>query len=212
MKRIDKLIIKSSLESFALKALIPLVPHIIIERFNWYEERSHMLSQSVYNTVRLEILTVNDCNKNLSSLFAGNFPALKHLHVPINTLANDSILMLVKALDVMPNLEFLDFSYVVQGTPKNVSGTPVFKKKTDIYKMLAGVSMKVGSTKLKKLALRGCEIQKQEIKALRKVLDEGVYRLDISYNPLAEYVVDLLRDLNLVEVDLSGCQISDKGI
>ena len=112
----------------------------------------------------------------------------------------------------MPNLEYLDFSYVVQGTPKNVSGTPVFKKKTDIYKMLAGVSMNVGSTKLKKLALRGCEIQKQEIKALRKVLDEGVYRLDISYNPLAEYVVDLLKDLNLVEVDLSGCQLSDKGI
>ena len=44
LKRIDKLIIKSSLESFALKALIPLVPHIIIERFNWYEERSAMLS------------------------------------------------------------------------------------------------------------------------------------------------------------------------
>jgi len=96
--------------------------------------------------------------------------------------------------------------------PKNVSGTPVFKKKTDIYKMLAGVSMKVGSTKLKKLALRGCEISKQEIKALRKVLEEGVYRLDISYNPLAEYVVDLLKDLTLQEIDLSGCQISDKGI
>jgi len=29
---------------------------------------------------------------------------------------------------------------------------------------------------------------------------------------LAEYVVDLLKDLNLVELDLSGCQISDKGI
>ena len=81
----------------------------------------------------------------------------------------------------------------------------MFKKKTDIYKLLAGVSMKVSSTKLKKLALKGCEIGKQEIKALRKVLEEGVYRLDISYNPLAEHVVDLLKDLTLVELDLSGC-------
>jgi len=68
--------------------------------------------------------------------------------------------MLVKALDVMPELEYLDFSYVIQGTPKNVSGTPVFKKKTDIYKLLAGVSMKVSNTKLKKLAVRGCDIGK----------------------------------------------------
>ena len=136
------------------------MPYVVIERFNWYEERSNTLSQCIQNVVRLEILTVNDCNKILSSLFAGNFPSLKHLHLPINTLAMDSILMLVKALDVMPELEYLDFSYVVQGTPKNVSGTPVFKKKTDIYKLLAGVSMKVGSTKLKKLALRGCEIGK----------------------------------------------------
>jgi len=44
LKKIEKLVIKSSLESFALKALIPLVPHIVIERFNWYEERSSTLS------------------------------------------------------------------------------------------------------------------------------------------------------------------------
>lgn len=96
-----------------MKALIPLVPHIVIERFNWYEERSHTLSQCVQNTVRLDIHTVNDCNKNLSSLFAGQFPCLKHLHVPINTLATDSILMMIKGLEQMPVLEFLDFSYVV---------------------------------------------------------------------------------------------------
>jgi len=47
---------------------------------------------------------------------------------------------------------------------------------------------------------------------LRKVLEEGIYRVDVSYNPLAEFVVDLLKDLTLVELDLSGCQLSDKGI
>lgn len=40
---------------------------------------------------------------------------------------------------------------------------------------------------------------------MRKVLEEGVYRLDVSYNPLAENLVDLLKDLSLIEIDLSGC-------
>ena len=60
------------------------------------------------------------------------------------------------------------------------------KRKTDIYKMLQGISMKLAHTKLKKIGVRGCEIQKQEVKALKKVLDEGILRLDVSYNPLGD--------------------------
>ena len=52
--------------------------------------------------------------------------------------------------------------------------------------MLQGISMKLAHTKLKKIGVRGCEIQKQEVKALKKVLDEGILRLDVSYNPLGD--------------------------
>ncbi len=89
------------MEAFALRAIVPLVPHIIVERFNWYEERAKALANGALNTVRIDIYTVNDCNKNMSTFFAGNFPHLKHLHVPINVLALDSILMLIKALETM---------------------------------------------------------------------------------------------------------------
>jgi Ran GTPase-activating protein (RanGAP) involved in mRNA processing and transport len=60
--------------------------------------------------------------------------------------------------------------------------------------------------------LRGCEISKQETKALKKILDEGIKRIDVSYNPLADNVVDLLAGTSLLEIDLSGCQMTDKGM
>ena len=59
-------------------------------------------------------MTVNDCNKSLSTIFTGKFPILKYLHVPINCMLNDTMLMLIKALGAeMPMLEMLDLSYVL---------------------------------------------------------------------------------------------------
>ena len=72
--------------------------------------------------------------------------------------------------------------------------------------------MRVKSTSLKKISVKGCDIQKTEAKALRKVLDEGVLRLDASYNALGDLTVELIKGLRMLELDLSGCQLSKKGI
>jgi hypothetical protein len=112
---IEKLVIMSTVESFALKALIPFIPHIIVQKFNWFDERARVFSKNSQNIRKLEIQTVNDCNKSLSTYFNGSFPQLEFIHVPINTLQNDSMLMLIKALgESMPNLEFLDLSFMVE--------------------------------------------------------------------------------------------------
>jgi hypothetical protein len=117
-------------ETFALRATIPYVRHIVAEKFNWYEERARVFAECATQVETLQILTVDSCNKCLATFFAGKFPALVRIHVPFNCLQNDSVLMLIKAVDEgMPALEELDLSHVLQqvNTAK-VVGTPAKKK------------------------------------------------------------------------------------
>jgi len=60
--------------------------------------------------------------------------------------------------------------------------------------------------------VRGCEIGKLECRALKKVLDEGIQSLDLSYNPIADSLVELLAGTHLREANFSGCQLSEKSI
>ena len=107
----------STVESFAIKAILPHIPHVVVERFSWFDERARVFAENSMKIEKLEIRTVNDCNKCLSTLFNGKFPCLTFIHVPINCLQNDSMLMLIKALDEgMPILEVLDLSFVITNT------------------------------------------------------------------------------------------------
>ena len=137
---------QATLDIYSMRALIPLVPNLVFDRFNWYEEKTAAIAEGTTNTKSLKIYTVNDCNKALSTLFGSKFGNLEVLHVPINTLQNDSILMLIKGLESMPKLKLLDLSYVIMGPNQKINGTKVYKKQTDIYKLLAGVSMNVKYT------------------------------------------------------------------
>jgi hypothetical protein len=71
------------------------------------------------------------------------------------------MLMLCKCLDEgMSQLEALDFSYIIPNNANKLTGTPVYKKKTDMHKLLSGVAMKIKNTQVHKLAVRGCDIGK----------------------------------------------------
>jgi hypothetical protein len=89
----------------------------------------------------LEIHTQDQCNKALPTLFDGSFPKLKFLHIPMNCLASDSTIMLIKCVgEGLPQLEVLDLSYMLmQDKP---GGTPSKKEKSNAYKLLQGISMK----------------------------------------------------------------------
>ncbi len=61
--------------------------------------------------------------------------------------------------------------------------------------------------------MRGCEIGKLECRALKKVLDEGIQSLDLSYNPITDSLAELLAaGTHLREANFSGCQLSEKSI
>jgi|LauGreDrversion4_2_1035121.scaffolds.fasta_scaffold243643_2 hypothetical protein len=57
------------LDSPVMKTLIPLVPNLIFERFNWFEEKVNTVVEVSGHVKLLKIWTVNDCNKFLSNLF-----------------------------------------------------------------------------------------------------------------------------------------------
>lgn len=67
-------------------------------------------------------------------------------------------------------------------------------------------------TSLNRIILKGCEIGKQDYKGVRKVLMEGITNLDISYNKIGEFLPEIFNNLKLEQLDLSGCQIGDKGV
>lgn len=45
----------STVESFALKALIPFIPHVVVQKFNWFDERARVFSENSQNIRNLEI-------------------------------------------------------------------------------------------------------------------------------------------------------------
>ena len=69
-----------------MRQLIPMVPKLIFDRFNWFEERTNAIAENVTHIRSVKIWTVNDCNKALATFFGGKFVNLEDLHVPINTL------------------------------------------------------------------------------------------------------------------------------
>ena len=126
--KVDTFGFQATLDICSMKALIPLVPNLVFDRFNWYEEKTAAIAEGTTFTKSIKILTVNDCNKALSTLFGSKFGNLESLYVPVNALQNDSILMLIKGLESMPKLKLLDLSYVIMGPNHKLNGTKVFKK------------------------------------------------------------------------------------
>ncbi len=47
--------IAATVESFALKGLLPLVPHVVVSKFNWFDEKARVFAENVSNIVILEI-------------------------------------------------------------------------------------------------------------------------------------------------------------
>jgi hypothetical protein len=79
----------------------------------WFEEKATTIAESAQNCRSIEIKSNNDMNKKLGYLFKIPLPKLERLAVPINCLQNESLLMLIKGLESMPQLRELDISFAI---------------------------------------------------------------------------------------------------
>ncbi len=93
------------------------IQELCFKRFMWYDERAEVLGQFFIKnkTVkRLEILTVNDCNRGLTAVLDAlvHNKSIIHYKLAMNTLGQESILFFTKILQDNRRIEILDLSYL----------------------------------------------------------------------------------------------------
>jgi hypothetical protein len=90
---------------------------IEFKRFMWFDERADVVAKFIKANQfihKISVLTVNDCNKGLSSLFA-ILPTqleLTHLTVACNVLTSETVQKFVMVIPKLHQLRVLDLSFI----------------------------------------------------------------------------------------------------
>eukprot|EP00347_Sterkiella_histriomuscorum_P008431 403345120 len=202
------------------------IKEIIFKKFMWYEERAEIISQFFMKNKtikKLQILTVNDCNRGLSPLLGAlqHNRSITHYKIAINTLGQESIVFLTKLIQDNRVIESLDLTFESQHqTHPLVKGKNMNRKNENFAVRCLESIYKVGRhSNIKEIFLKGCLIAKQGCKYLGLLLESNfkLEVLDLSLNKLqTDSIIEISKGLKenqtLRVLDLSDNLIEEKAM
>ena len=188
-------------------------------RFMWFEERAEIVAKFIKSSAirKLSIITVNDCNKGLGSLFQ-ILPSidLTHLKIASNVLCAETVSKLVASIPKLQQLRVLDLSCIAYN---QVSASK--SKENFTIKILEQLESYSDMLFLETLVLKGCDVGLVGAQTLKHIISGPIKELDISTNQLfSKGIQELFGSVsktkivgtNLVKLNLSNNNIDEQGV
>ena len=148
----------------------------------WFDQIAEIIAQFLMkskNLKKLEIITVNDCNRALTAVFEAlhHNRSIMHLRVAINTLNQESILFLLKVIRENKRIEALDLSYEAMKEIRHIAAKGnIMNKKNENFgvKCLESISAFGKVLNLKCLIMKGCELGRPGARNIAAILESGL--------------------------------------